>query len=156
MLWPSRFRRWRLRLRASQKAIGSFGVLIGSMMVTAACSPATASSQPSFQATSVASAFSLVIANIDGPPVDVVVNGRVVTHVMCQVTSTAAAPVLVPTADDPLPWTVHLDRADGRSLGTWTETGTSGPRMLLIRGTDAAELPAVSPAGAVPSSSCPP
>ena len=156
ILWPSRRPSRGYGLRESLRTVGSLAVLSSSMMMAAGCSPTPASSRPSFPAPSAASDFSLKIANIDGPPVDVVVNGRVVAHVTCQVTSTDPAPVLVPKADDPLPWTVDLKRADGRSLGTWTETGTRGPRMLLIRGSEAAELPAVTPAGRVPTSSCPP
>ncbi len=138
--------------------ISGLVVLGTTAIVAVGCGSQPSSSGQSPPSTSpvLGSDFTLLIANIDGPPLDVVVNGKVTIRVTCQVTSQESAPVLKPGPELPLPWAVHLVKSDGQSLGEWTETGTNGPRMLLIRGADAAELPAGTPAGPAPAPSCVP
>ena len=101
------------------------------------------------------SGFSLVVHNVDGPPVVITVNGKVMARSVCLLESNSPAPFVIPTNDLPLPWSVAVLRADGSSMGTWVEAGNDGPRQILIRGNVAAELPADQPAGPAPAS-CPP
>lgn len=99
--------------------------------------------------------FSLEIANINGPTVDVLVNGQKVTQVKCQIESASPAPVLTPGPNLPLPWSVSVvASASGASLGTWGEDGKDGPRMLLIRGNEVAEVPSGISAGPVAQGIC--
>jgi hypothetical protein len=74
--------------------------------------------------------FSLTVVNIDGPPVDVKINGVVVAHVVCH---GGANPAMTPSASLPLPWVVTVTKADGTVLGTWTEAGNNGGRKIEIR-----------------------
>ena len=104
-----------------------------------------------------AAPFSLRITNIDGPTVDVEVNGRIVAVSVCQAgQAEGAAPRLTPGGDlPPLPWTVRLLRKDdGSPLGTWTYAGDTGPRRLLIRGGEAGDVPVGVSAGPAPGTAC--
>ena len=74
--------------------------------------------------------FSLTVVSIDGPPVDVRINGVVVAHVVCHGGSN---PAMTPSASFPLPWAVTVTKADGTVLGTWKEAGNNGDRMIEIR-----------------------
>lgn len=100
--------------------------------------------------------FFLDVANIDGPPVAIEINGRVVGQSRCQLDSNVGFPTLTPGPDLAVPWTVRLVRADGSGFGSWVETGSSGPRRIFIRGDRAIEGPHGIPAGPPPSETCPP
>jgi hypothetical protein len=102
-------------------------------------------------------AFYLDVANIDGPPVAIEINGRVVAQSRCQLDSGAGGPMLTPGPDAPLPWTVKLVRADGSVYGSWVETGTTGPRTILVRSDGVLEGPSVISGGPapMPSETCP-
>ncbi len=96
--------------------------------------------------------FLLLVADIDGPTVDVGINGHVSGHLPgCGDDTTGDSPVFTPGPANELPWTVELRRSDGTSLGKWTETGTKGPRVLLMRGDQVADLAYPAPAGPMPS-----
>ena len=100
--------------------------------------------------------FSLTVNNIDGPPVDVLVNGKIVVHVVCYAQDpNAVAPVLVPTGSlPPTPWTVTVTSRDA-TIGSWNEDGMHGPRTILIRaGGAAVEAAAGSNPGPMPGSTC--
>jgi hypothetical protein len=100
--------------------------------------------------------FFLDVANLDGPPVDVTINGRPVAHVVCQLAG-AGGPKFTPGLSLPLPWTVTVVRAGGSSMGQWIETGSSGPRTILIRGDQAGEMASEDASGGpVPKGTCPP
>jgi hypothetical protein len=98
--------------------------------------------------------FFLDVANLDGPTVQVKINGRLVAIVRCQLESPTGGPMLTPDPQMPLPWTVRVERADGVPLGTWPEDGLHGPRQILIRGDQAAELPSDVSGGPAPSGVC--
>lgn len=102
--------------------------------------------------------FFLDVANIDGPPVAIQINGQVVGQSRCQLDSGVGGPTLTPGPDLGLPWTVRLVRADGSAFGSWVETGVTGPRRILIRSDGALEGPNGAPAGPapLPSETCPP
>jgi len=100
--------------------------------------------------------FFLDIANLDGPPVDVTINGHAVAHVVCQLAG-AGGPQFTPGPALPLPWTVAVVRAGGTSMGQWNETGSNGPRTILIRGYQAGEMASEDASGGpVPQGTCPP
>jgi hypothetical protein len=99
--------------------------------------------------------FFLGIANLDGPPVDIEVNGTVVATVSCQLDSNVGGPTLTPGPDLPLPWTVRVLRRNGVVLGSWQELGDRGPRQILIRGEQAVELASDVSGGPQPTGTCP-
>lgn len=143
------FRGFRLLVSASVFMIG-FGVSgCGSLTPLRSETP-TGSAAPSD------AAFSLVITNLDGPPIDVLVNGKVVAHVVCDWQSDDTSVELKPGPSSQLPWQVQLVTASGESLGTLTEDGLAGPRVLIVRGTGVTEVPAGTPGGPAPFASCAP
>ena len=121
-------------------------------LVVAAC----AGPAPSAPAGSGTAGFSLTIQDIDGPTLDVQVNGSTVARVACRAGSTAAAPVLTVATAGKLPWVVTLKTQAGSTMGQWGEDGTQGPRMLLIHGKDIEELPLSDQLGASPAPTCVP
>ena len=105
---------------------------------------------------SVSPDFTLTIVNIDGPTVAIIVNEQRVGTAPCQLESSAPAPVLTPGSPmPPLPWLVRLERLSGGSLGNWTESGSDGPRVLVVRGTEVSEQPAPAAVGPAPAGPCP-
>ena len=99
--------------------------------------------------------FYLEFQNIDGPTVTVTINGQTLARLECQGLSPnrpgAMLGPLRPGEDLPLPWQVTISTSSGHELGQWTEPGTDGPRMLVIRGEQVAELPVGAPVGPAPS-----
>lgn len=115
--------------------------------VTASASGSTAAS---VSPTSESASYYLVVADIDGPPASVLVNGAVSGHVACP-----NSLVLRPGEDIPgLPWEVVLETDAGVRLGSWLQTGDAGPRLLAMRGTRVVEEAAGGPVGPPPASPC--
>jgi hypothetical protein len=131
---------------------GAAASLLVAGLVGCSPGPTSSSSAPQLSGTS---GFSLVVHNVDGPPLTLKVNGTVVADSVCQLGSSSPAPFIVPNSTLPLPWNVTLVRADGSNMGSWTESGNNGPRQILIRGNQAAELPADEPGGPPPASCAP-
>ena len=102
--------------------------------------------------------FSLVVNDIDGPAVRIVINGQDIAGTTCYLDpSFVPVPELTAGPDLPLPWTIDVRRADGTSIGSFTERGDDGPREILIRGDRATERQAgVFSAGPAPVGECPP
>lgn len=138
---------------ASRSPGRSLGLLF--VLVVVGCTPVPHAT-PTPQATQ--PSFLLDVANIDGPPVTVEINGRVVGQSRCQLDSGVGFPTLTPGPDLALPWTVRLVRTDGSAFGTWVETGSTGARRIVIRSDGALEVPHGAPAGPapMPSETCPP
>jgi hypothetical protein len=102
--------------------------------------------------------FFLDVANVDGPPIAIEINGRVVGHIECQLNSGKGIPAVTPGPDLALPWTVRLVRADGSLFGRWVYSGAAGPRTIVIRTDGPIEGPSGHPVGPapMPSATCPP
>jgi hypothetical protein len=94
--------------------------------------------------------FYLVVADIDGPPASVMVNGAVAGHVACPNSLVLRRGAALPE----LPWDVVLETDAGVRLGSWEETGDAGPRLLTMRGTTVVEEAAGGPVGPPPASPC--
>jgi hypothetical protein len=141
---PARAHRWGIAVHVHRRPSPIILAALLLMALTAACAKA---SSPS-------TAFYLSVANVDGPPVDIVINGSIAAHVSCQLNSDGTAVNIAPGPNIQLPWTVEVRATSGGSMGVWNETGETGPRMILIRGTQAAELPVGAPGGPIPQGSC--
>ena len=101
--------------------------------------------------------FVLYVADLDGPTVDVQINGRTVATVMCQLDNSASAPAFTPGPGLALPWQVEVLQQDGSLLLSVDELGNSGPRTILIRGYQAGEFPSeYATGGPPPSGTCSP
>jgi len=120
---------------------------------SASCGNSSVQSLPN--TTAGTSAFSLIVHNIDGPPLELKVNGHVVADSACEPESSSPAPFVSATTGLPLPWQVELVRPDGSVFGSWTESGTDGPRQIVIRGDQASEGPAGAAVGPPPASCAP-
>ena len=99
------------------------GVLLACILSLAACGPAGGT----------ASAFFVKVVNVDGPPVEVDVNGTMVGQRSCQ------SPDLTLAAGDPsvggFPWTIDIRHVNGPTLRTVDIGDGSGkPQIILIRG----------------------
>ena len=129
--------------------------LLSFLMVTLLCASCNMPSpSPSVAA---ASSFALRLDNVDGQPVEMLVNGKVAATAVCYLlSSNEPVPVLTPGPDLPLPWLVEVRLADGSSLGTWHELGDSGARMLVVRGRQVTEVPDGAQVGQPPVGTCPP
>lgn len=128
-------------------------VLVGllALATVGACSNPPSSS--SSQLTPSSSNFELDIQNLDGPPVSVTINNKVVVEKsVCYLISTSPVPVFTSGPDLPLPWKVEVVKADGSVMGSWTETGNGGQRQIVIRGDQAWESSVDQPPGPVPVS----
>ena len=97
--------------------------------------------------------FFVGIANIDGPPIEIWVNERLVATASCQLDG-AAGFELRPSAEMPLPWTISVFDNRGLKLGSWTEDGEDGPKQLLIRGSVAYYQSTSSGGGPRPIGTC--
>jgi hypothetical protein len=130
-------------------------VIVGLLaLATAGACSNPPSSSPSQLAPS-SSNFELDIQNLDGPPVSVTINNKVVVEKsVSYLISTSPVPVFSPGPGLPLPWKVEVVKADGSVMGSWTETGDGGQRQIVIRGNQAWESSADQPPGPVPVS-CP-
>ena len=104
-------------------------------------------SWPSGSSSSSDRQFSLTVVNVDGPPVDITINGEVVAHLVCHGGPNSA---MTPSASRPLPWTVTVTRSDGTVLGTWMESGKNGARKIDIRSNTVYEVAADQGGGPVP------
>jgi hypothetical protein len=125
------------RLALSASIAGLLSVLaIVSFLFWTSASPASPDRQ-----------FSLIVVNIDGPPVDVAINGEVVAHLVCH---GDPIPGMTPSARRPLPWTVTVTRSDGTVLGTWIEAGDNGDRKIDIRADYVVEVAANQGGGGMP------
>jgi hypothetical protein len=100
--------------------------------------------------------FSLTVLDIDGPPVDVLVNGRAtVSGATCDPTSERPRPMVV--SDEPFPWRIDVVHAgSGAPLGSFSENGAQGPKVLLVRPDGVRLEPLFSDPGSAPISSCAP
>ena len=134
-------------------------LVMAALLGTVACGSATPSPTPTGSRGPTASptptgepvpSFELRVENLGGPTVDISVNGHVAGRLSCN-----NGLAFVPGPDLPaLPWVVELKRADDGSLGTWTETGDQGSRIIVLRGVSAGEFPLPGPAGPPPESPC--
>jgi hypothetical protein len=102
------------------------------------------------------SAFFLTVMDIDGPPVDVEINGKVIGHAVCQGTSFEPQPTYSPVNGSSLPWSVRILRHDGSVLAAFLEVGGHGPRTLFIRTTGAYEDSYGANPGPAPAATCVP
>ena len=98
--------------------------------------------------------FSLIVVNIDGPPVDVFVDGGPVVHAVCAPGGLDMPPEVVSTA--PFPWHIVVRRTGGPVLKTFDVTDTQGPQTVLVRTWGATLIPAGQNAGPAPAASCGP
>lgn len=104
-------------------------------------------------APSPAEAFSLIVVNVDGPPVDVLVNGTLVLqHAACYLNDDYAPPALTPTMA--FPWHIEVRDARGASLGSFVENGNEGPKAILVRWDGATLIPRGANPGQAPKASC--
>ena len=94
-----------------------------------------------------------VVSNIDGPPIDVVVNDVEIAHLTCGATG---VDLLAERGVPPLPWRIELRRDNGSALYSGTITEILESRKLVVRGETATELPWYASAGPQPRSPCPP
>lgn len=90
------------------------------------------------------------VDNVDGPPVELIVNGITVSDLHCGGVVQLATIMTLP----PLPWTIQLRRQDGSVLGSWTEDGSNGDRAIVLRGTQPFELAMGESIGPPPQSPC--
>ena len=139
-----------IRSRAAPAAVSAIVAVL-----LAGCSP-TASSTPQWTTgPSPSEDFRLVIDNLDGPPLDLAVNGSIRLHVVCDPQGTIPAPELSPASlSVPLPWALELRRADGSSFGRFTVTGDAGPMRLVIRTIDAGLFRYYDNIGPAPQPTC--
>jgi hypothetical protein len=104
-----------------------------------------------------APAFFLTVVDIDGPAVDIAINGAVVGHAVCQMDAPdAPAPQFSPSVGQPLPWSVELRRADGTVLATFVEAGGQGPRTIILRTSGPYEAAYGQNPGPAPAPTCAP
>jgi hypothetical protein len=91
------------------------------------------------------------VYNVDGPTVDVVVNGQFVRQLPCGTSVELTQLARIPA----LPWTIELRRVDGRAIGRWSVQRLREARQLVLRGEEAHELPIPASIGPPPRLPCP-
>lgn len=96
--------------------------------------------------------FSLHAVNVDGPTVELVFNGQLVTTLPC-----GSSAVLEPGARLPaLPWYIEVRTAAGVTLNNGRVTADQGPPMgLLVRGPSVLTGPYPMAYGPAPLTPCP-
>ena len=95
------------------------------LLAACGCSGASPSPSPS------AAPFSFVVQDIDGPPAQIAVNGKVVGTLTCVV---GAIELTTEQPDMPdLSWVVVATARDGTELGRWTADGTTSYHLFLRR-----------------------
>ena len=93
-----------------------------------------------------------VVLNLDGPPVDLMVNDAKVIHLSCGMNGFDLA------GEDgvaELPWDISLVRSDGSAMYSGHVDAVPESRKILIRGDEAREIPWYSSAGPPPRTPCP-
>ncbi len=101
-------------------------------------------------------AFFLEIANIDGPTVNIQINGTSVGNVACYAKSGAGDPTFSPSSAQPLPWSVVVLAHGGSVIGTFQESGDSGPRVIFVRPGGVSEGAYGANPGPAPAPTCMP
>jgi hypothetical protein len=97
----------------------------------------------------------LIIANLDGPTVDVRINGQVIATVECQRHTSLLVPQLTPGPLLPLPWHVEVFLKTGIQILAVDEFGDRGSRTIIVRGDEAAEFASEDASGGpIPSGDC--
>ncbi len=150
---------------AVHRAIGSGSgirfpaVFVLTAAIATACSP-LASLTPSADGATLAPSsqapFALTVYDLDGPEVDVRINGKVIGHVACQVTSGTFRLEVAEAAAPPLPWSIELVRADSSIVATFRETGSGGARTIYLRASGTYEDATGAPIGPPPAATCRP
>jgi hypothetical protein len=98
--------------------------------------------------------FSMIVVNIDGPPVDVYVDGAKAAHAVCAPGGVEVPPTVVSSA--PFPWYVEVRRSDGSLLGSFDASDSIGPLTIVVRTDSATVIPRGQNIGPAPGATCAP
>jgi len=138
--------------RANSQLLRGFALAF----LISACAPAVGSPHPTTAAPPSQVAFFILISNIDGPVVDIEVNGTIVLRSTCDPLAQSPVPEITTANRPPLPWVVRVLGADGSVLGTWTERGDIGPRTIFVRADGVREDAYGANPGPAPAPTCSP
>ena len=124
--------RWRW---ISSRALGTLLVLVAILIVAVVAGTLQQAANRGIPTGTMAppasrSASSLYVDDVDGPPVDVLIGGKLVASVGC-----GSGAQLIPghAGVPPLPWSLDVRQTDGPALGHWDVRAGQLPPMLLIR-----------------------
>jgi len=98
--------------------------------------------------------FSLIVVNMDGPTVDVFVDGARAAHSSCAPNGQDVPVEVVSTA--PFPWHIEVRRTTGEVVAAFDAIDTNGPMTVLVRTGGASLIPRGQNPGPAPAPSCAP
>jgi hypothetical protein len=137
-------------------AISWFAKLLVLVVVSVGCAPVASRSTGPFQPFTgdPSQPFSLIVVNIDGPSVDVFLDGSFAAHADCAPRGVDTPPAVVSSA--PLPWRIEVRRSDGSVFGSLVANASQGPLTLLVRTDGVSLIPRGQNIGPAPAASCTP
>ena len=142
-----------MRRQSYLRRLVSLGLAVWLAGALVACSnDSSASPAP----TPSAAAFFLLVVDIDGPPVDIQINGKSAGSAVCYAARSGPDPTFAPSNTQPLPWSVVVLRHGGRVLATFQEDGGNGPRTVFVRANGVTEAAYGANPGPAPAASCAP
>lgn len=142
-----------MRKQSYRRRLVSLGLALWLAGALVACSPdSSASPAP----TSSVAAFFLLVVDIDGPPVDIQINGKSAGSAVCYAARSGPDPTFAPSSTQPLPWSVAVVRNGGSVLATFQEDGGNGPRTVFVRANGVTEAAYGANPGPAPAASCAP